>query len=140
MFVCGGVAVAHVRDVLDEDHRAVARPDRQVVQPVDRLWSAVGLDRVLELADLRRARRQDQVLRADRVDDVGSGEAARLQRVEVEVHLDLPLLAAVRVGDGRALDRREPRADAVVAEVEELLLGEPLPESASWSTGTLEAL
>ena len=86
--------------------------------------AAVHLDRVLVVADLGRARWKDQVLHADRVDDVGGGEALRLERREVEIHLDLTLLAAVGEGDGRALDGGELRPDEVVAGVEELLLGE----------------
>ena len=32
MLVCGGAAVAHVRHVADVNHRAVHRPDGQIVQ------------------------------------------------------------------------------------------------------------
>ena len=48
------------------------------------------------------------------------------QRCEVDVDLDLALLAAVRERDRGALDGRELRANGVVAEVEELLLRDAL--------------
>ena len=88
--------------------------------------AAVHVDVVFVAADLRRAGRQDQVLRADRVDDVGRREALRLQRRRVEVDLDLRLLAAVRVRNLRALHRGQLRAQEVHADVEQLLLRQAL--------------
>jgi hypothetical protein len=77
---------------------------------------------VFEPADLRRAAGQDQVLRRNGVDDVGWRQPLRLERHRVEVDLDLRLLAAVGLRNGRALDRRELRAQEIHAEVVELLL------------------
>ncbi len=60
------IAVAHVRDVAHVDHRAVVRTDRQVVQILDLPRAGVQLDEIFEAADFLGARRQDQILRADR--------------------------------------------------------------------------
>ena len=134
------VAVAHVRDVAHVDDGAVAGRDRQVVELVDRLGAGVERDEVLAVADLLRAGRQDQVLRADGIGDVVAGQALGAQRVRVEVDLDLALLAAVRVGHGGARHGGEPGAHDVVAEVEDLRLGQRSLESASCRIGTIEAL
>jgi hypothetical protein len=95
------VAVAHVRDVADVDRRAAHHLDRQVVQLLDAVRAAVQTHVVLEPADLRRAARQDQVLRRNRVDDVGRGQPLGLERLRVEVDHDLRLLAAVGLRDRR---------------------------------------
>ena len=63
---------------------------------------------------------------ADRVDDVGRRQALGLQRLRIEVDLDLRLLAAVRIRNLRALHGRQLRAQEVHAEVEQLLLGQRL--------------
>ena len=64
---------------------------------------------VFDAADLRRAGRQDQVLRADRVDDVGRREALRLQRRRVEVDQDLRA-ACRRRRTGSTRPARSPAA------------------------------
>ena len=104
------VAVAHVRDVAQVDHRAVDGLDRQVAEVVDRRTAIVELDGVFEAADLLRADRRDQVLRGQRVGDILAGQAARLHGGRVEVDLDLALLAAEREGDRRARHGDQRRA------------------------------
>ncbi len=69
---------------------------------------------------------QDQVLRGDGVDDVGGRQTLGLQRLDVEVDLNLALLAAIRIRDLRALHGGELGTDEVQAEVVQLLLGESL--------------
>ena len=98
-------AVAHVGDVAQVGRRAAARAHRQVVEAGDRVRRAVHPHRVLGVAELGGARGQDQVLQVDRVDDVGRRQAARLQRLHVEVDRDQPVLAAVRERDRDAGDR-----------------------------------
>ncbi len=117
------ITVAHVRDVAHVDHAAVAGRDRNVVQIVDLLGARIDFDEVLEVADLLYAGGQDQILRRDRIGNVVAGEAARAQRVGVEVDLNLPLQAAVRPGHRGAGDRGERRANDVVAQVEDFRLG-----------------
>ena len=126
MLVCGGIAVAHMGHVADVDHRAVHRLDGQVVQVVDHRGRGVGLDRVLEAVDLHGARGRDQVLRGDGVDHIGGRKPLGLQRVQIEVHLNLALLAAVGKGRLRALDGGQLGADVVLAQIVQLLLVQAL--------------
>jgi hypothetical protein len=120
------VAVAHGRDVADIDHGAVDGLDRQIAEFFDSERRVVELDIVLELADLLRADRRDQVLRGERVGDVLPRKAARLQCRRVEIDLDLALLATIGIGDRGARHRDQRRAELVDAEVGEILLGQPL--------------
>ena len=55
-----------------------------------------------------------------------AGQPARLQRGRIEVDLDLALLAAERIGNGRARHRDERRAQLVDAEIGQVLLGQAL--------------
>ena len=135
------VAVAHVRDVADIDHRAVDRLDRQVAELVDVGRRVVELDRVFEAADLLRADRRDQVLRGERVGDVLAGQAARLHRGRIEVDLHLAL-SCRRTGTGW---RRPARVTSGVRTTlrprsARFCSDSPSPDSASWMIGTVEAL
>ena len=91
-------AVAHIGDVAQVGGGAVLRAHRQVVQAGDGLGRTVHAHAVFGGAELGGARRQDQVLRVDRIDHVGRREAARLQRLRVEVDRNQPVLAAVGKG------------------------------------------
>ena len=103
-------AVADVGDVADVDDRAVDYLDRQVVELVRRSAGCRSCAMSYSSgADLRRAGGQDQVLRADGVDDVAGRQAARLQLGDVDIDHDLALLAAVGIGNGRALDGGQAR-------------------------------
>ena len=75
-------------------------------------------------ADLFRADRRDQVLRRQRVGDVLPGQSARLQRRRIEVDLDLPLFAAIGIGDRGAGHGDQRRAQLVDADIGEVLFGE----------------
>ncbi len=129
-------AVADVRDVADVDRVGADRPDRQVVQLLDRLRAGVEVDVVLGAADLLRAARQNQVLQADRVDHVGRRQVPRLHRLRDQVDLDLRLLAAVRIGNLRALTLASWVRRKFTAMSNSCCSDSLLPESASCSTGT----
>ena len=90
------VAVARVRHVAQIDRCTFHLLDWQVVQLRDLLRAGVEFHVVFGRADLRRARRQDEVLRIDRGDDIGRREPFRLERAEIEIDRDLPRLAAKR--------------------------------------------
>ena len=60
-------------------------------------------------------------MRTDGADHVARRQPLGLQLLDVQVHLNLPLLAAVRQRDRGALDRRQLRPDEVEPEIEELL-------------------
>ena len=93
-----------------------------MVEVVDARQTAVQPDRILRSGELRGARRQDQVLQVQGVRDVERRQSLRVQLVEVEIHHDLAVLPAERVGHGGALDGRQRRPDEVVGQVENLLL------------------
>ena len=71
-----------------------------------------------------RADRRDQVLRGERVGDVLPGQAAGLQRLRIEIDLDLALLAAERIRDRGARHGDQRRAQLVDADIGEVLLGQ----------------
>ncbi len=64
---------------------AVARQDRNIVQPGDRVRRTVGGEHVFGRAELGGSGRQHQVLRIDGIDDVIRRQAFREQRVGVQV-------------------------------------------------------
>ena len=72
------------------------------------------------------SRRQNQILDADGVDYVVGGESSGLQRLQIQIDLHLPLLAAVGIGAFGALDGGELGADEIQAVVIQLLFGEAL--------------
>ena len=75
----------------------------------------------------------------ERGDDVGRGQALRLQQPRVEVDHHLALLAAVRVRDRRARDGHELGPQEV--ERRRRSARPPtVPDSASWRIGTVDAL
>ena len=60
--------------------------------------------------------------RLERVGDVDGRKLLGVQLLLVQVHHDLPALAAEGIRNGRALHDGEPGADEVVGQVERLLL------------------
>ena len=94
------------------------------------LGRAVGLNLVFIGADLQCARGQNQVLVGDGRRDIARRQPFGLQLMQVEIHLHLTLLAAVRIGHSRAANGDELRPDEVEAEVVELLFGEALARDA----------
>ena len=125
------VAVADVGDVADVDRCAADRLDRQVVELLDVVGLAFSRRRIRSSPIFERAARQDQVLHADRVDDVGRRQALGLQRLRDRGR---PGSAAACRRTGYGIDapctRRELRAEEVHAEVEQLLLGQALAREA----------
>ena len=124
-----------MRHVAHVEHAAVDALDGQIVELLDFQRARIELDEILPRVDFLGARREDEILLADGVDHVRGGEAPRPQLPQVEVHLHLPLLAAVRVGDRGAGDRRKLGAQYVVAEVEYLLLGDGLARQGELQDG-----
>ena len=114
-------------DIADEDGSAVDYLDWGVIQFVDFVRAAVDLDVVLKLPHLGSARWQNQVLIADCVGHVGRRQSLRLQRLRIQVYLDLALLTPVGVRNCRAFDRNQLRTKKILSQIIELLLGEPLP-------------
>ena len=110
-------------DVLDVDRYAVDGLDRNLVEGVDQVGAAIELDVVLRVPHLGGAGWNDQVLVGDGHTHVVGRQAAGVQGVQVEIDLDLPLLAAPGLGHARPLDGAKLLNDEVLAVVENLLLG-----------------
>ncbi len=89
-------SVADMRHIAHVQRRPIRRLDREIVQLRNRLRSSIHLNVIFERPHLHRSRRQNNVLRVDRVHDVGRREAVRLQLRQVEINLDLAQLSSVR--------------------------------------------
>ncbi len=104
--------------------------------------SAVTASRVARIGTVRwrHGSNGSGILRGQRIGHVEAGQAARLQRagVEVEHHLRRPATEGVR--DRRALRRHQAGAQEVHARSVNACSVSPLPDSASWMMGTVEAL
>src|SRR5258707_11415407 len=122
----GRIAVAHIGNVADIDHRAIHALDRQVAQRVDRRRGIVELDRGFEAPDLLRSDRRNQILRRERIGDVLAGKTTRLHRGGIEVNLHLTRLAAVRKRYRCAGNGDQRRTHDIEAEVGERLFGQAL--------------
>ena len=120
--------------------RPVDHADRQIIELVEAGRRTVERDDIFEVADLLGSDGRDDVLPADRVDDVLRRQSVGLQFVLVDVDLDLEDLAAVGRGNRRAGDGRELGADEVLSGVEYLRLRERLARQRQLNDGTLEAL
>ena len=120
----GAEPIVHEADVANVDHRPVLVADRNVVQLLQELGAAVDADVVLDRPHLGRARGDDGVLRQGGIEHVLRRQAARVERVRVDVDVHHPVLAAVGDGHRRALHGHELRADEVVAEIADLLFGQ----------------
>jgi hypothetical protein len=105
--------VPHLGHVLDVDRDSVDGADGDVVERLDQGRAGVQPDGVLDVPDLRRPGRDDQVLVGDRSTHVVGREPAAVELVRIEVHHHLPHLTAVRLGNPRPLDGPEPLDDEV---------------------------
>ncbi len=114
----------HERYIAHVDRRSIHHADRQIVQFGNFLRAAVQLDIVLAVADLRSPLRQNDILDADCVHHIRARNPFFEERLRIEVHVHLPLLAAVWIRNRRARNRDQLRAQKIHADVEELLLGE----------------
>ena len=130
-----GVAVVHLRHVPQVHGGAVHHLDRQVVHLVQDAGAAVELDLVVLIADLGVARRQDEVLIAQGVGDIGRRKLLGVHRFGVEIHHHLAELAAVGQGHGGALNGGQRGADEVLAQVEQFLFAERLAGQAQLQDG-----
>src|SRR5882757_7714998 len=113
-----------MRDVAHVDDATVARGDRQIVQLRDFDRARVELYEVLERTDLLRTGRQNQILRGNGSSHIRSGKPFGVQSLRIEVHLDLPLLAAIRKRDSRTGYGCQAGANDVGAKVEDLRFGQ----------------
>src|SRR5258708_25468992 len=120
----GGKSVENVSAVLHVKRSAVDGLAREIVELLDGLRAAIYLHAVLQGAELRSARRENQVLRTDGVYDINGRKPLSLERRWIDIHADDALLATVGEGRGGTRHGGELRADKIVAEIEKLLLAE----------------
>src|SRR5258708_3473475 len=113
-------AAMHLGHVTHIDDGAVDRLDREVVEGCDRFRRVIQVDGIFVTADFLRSHRCDQVLQRQRVDDIVGGNAVLMQRLLIEIGLDLAHLAAEGKRQGGAWNRSQRRADEVQCRVENL--------------------
>jgi hypothetical protein len=133
-------SVADLRHILQKDRGAVDELDGHHVEVVDRRRCRVGPHRVLGVPDLRRSRRQRQVLGVDRVHDVERRQASGQKLVRVDIHHDLAIFAASRRRQGDAGNRRQLLPNAVDAEIIELLLVQAVRTEAELQYGNARGI
>ena len=119
-------AVAHVRHVVHVDGAVADGLDRKIVELLNGLGAGIQADVIFELADLRSAGGQNQVLGAHGVHHIGRRQAFGLQQRGLKIDHHLALLSAIGPRDGRALHGGELGADEVGGVIEQLLLGKAL--------------
>jgi hypothetical protein len=129
------MAVVHEGDIADVGDRAVLRADRQVVDVSDLERARIEPDRVLGITDLLGARGHDQVLVGDGVLYIGRRETLRAQGIGLEIDLHLAHRSAKGVGNRGAGNRRDLRPDDLVAEIEQLRLGQPIARHGELDNG-----
>ena len=88
----------HQRNITNVGGDAIDGVNGCVVQITDLLRTAIQSHAVLDVPDFLGAGRQNQILRADRRDHIAGCQPMRQKRLRIEIHLDLTLLAAVRIG------------------------------------------
>ena len=115
----------NMRDVAHEHRLARHLFDRELVDRGDRVRAGVHRQRVILGADLDVAGGQDDVLLFDRRGDVGGRQAARVERLLVEIDHDDARLAAVGIGNFRAVHDRQIGADGVLALIVQLGVRQP---------------
>ena len=120
------IAVADVRDIPNVDRIRAHRLDRQIIHFLNGLGARIQVHVVFRGADFYSARGQNQVLISDRGDHVVGRKSLGLERGDIQVHLDLALLASVRVREDGALHGRQLRAQEIRRQVVQLLLGKAL--------------
>src|SRR5580704_1837064 len=113
-------------DIANKDGNTVDHLDWRIVQFVNFVRTAVDLDVVFELPHLGRAGWQDQVLIADCIRYIGWRQPFRLQRLSIQIYLDLALLASVGVWNRRSFYGDQLRAKEVLSQVIKFLLGKAL--------------
>ena len=115
-----------VGDITHVDDSTVDAFDRQIIGSGDVDRRGVQIDRVFECTDLLGPYRGDEVLDRQGVDDVVCGNAVGVQRLLVEVGLDLADFAAIRQRDRGSGDRGQLRTDEAGCLIEQDRLGELL--------------
>ena len=112
-------AVVHVCHVADIGGDAVDGMDRRVVEIADLLRTAVEPHAVFDIADFFGAGGQNQILRANGRHHIAGRQPVRQQCLRVQIHLDLTLLATIRVGRGSAAHRRDKGTHDLVGVIED---------------------
>ena len=107
------IAVADMRDIANINRIGADGLDRQIIQFLDGLGTGVEVHVVFQRADFYRSGGQNQVLRPDRVHHIVRGDSFRLERRDIQVHLNLALLSPVGIGQDSSLHGRQLHPDEV---------------------------
>src|SRR5262249_39943822 len=106
-------AVAYAGNIPQVDGRAIHLFQRDISQFLNGAWRAVRANVILRLADLDRSGGHHYVLLIDRVQQITWGDAFGLHRRLVHTDHDLALLATIRQGNDRPVDRDQLRPNEV---------------------------
>ncbi len=112
-----------MRDIPNVDRVRAYSLDRQVVHFFHGFRAAVHIHIVFKGANFYCSGGQNQVLRAHCGDHVARRKAFRLELSDIQVHLDLALLASVGVREDGTLYGRQLVAQEIRCQVVQLLLG-----------------
>ena len=118
------IAVADVTHVLQENRGAAREFDRNIVEIIDRRRRRIRPDAVLFVADLRRARRQGDVLSIDGIDDVERRKPFGEKLGRINIYHDLPVLPASGGGEREPVNGCQSLPQPVYAVIIELLFVE----------------
>src|ERR1700755_745099 len=109
-------------DIANVNRRTIQGVNGQVIQLFYGRRGTVRFHLVFELGNLGGARRQDQVLGGDGIDDIGGRQTFGLERLQIEIALYLTLLSPIGIWNTGAIDGDKLGADEVQAVIVELLL------------------
>jgi hypothetical protein len=115
------VAIADMSDVMDINGGAVHTLDGHIVQLFNRDRRTVQANIVFGSANLRGARRQDDVLRIDCIHHIRGREPLCHKLLGIDIHHNLPNLTAIRYRDSSTWNRGKLRTDKVHSKIIELL-------------------
>jgi hypothetical protein len=127
--------VAHVADIANVNRRSVHHLDGKIVERIHRGWAGIEIHAVFELADLRRAGGDDEILLGDGRRDIRRREPLGLHGRGVDIDHDLALFAAVRIRDGATVDGHQARAYEIDAVIEERLFAQSAPAESQLHDG-----
>src|SRR6185312_2791884 len=113
-------AIRDGSDIANEDRRPVDDLQREIIHLLRLQRARIEIDIIFKLADLRSTRGKNQILLAERADDIRRGETLCLQKGGIEAYIDFARFSAVRIRDGRAGNSDKLCADLIEANVIEL--------------------
>ena len=109
----------YVRDVAHEHRASVDLLDGKCIDGFNDVRRIVHRERVVLVSDLHVAGRENHILMLQGGADIRRIQAARLQRMNIEVGHDHARLAAIGIRNLRAVHHRQRGANDVLAQIVE---------------------